>query len=173
MAKPSGMRPQDVLVLLKMVILEGTPWRAIDLANQLFMSPSEISESLRRNRIARLVDDSKRKVNRESLVELLEHGVKYVFPQKPGPIVRGIPTAHSAPPLSRLIQFGETVYVWPDVEGVARGETVEPLYPTVPRAAKIDERFYELAALVDAIRIGRPREVKLAGAELCKRITQR
>jgi hypothetical protein len=123
--------------------------------------------------MARLVDDSKRNVNRESLLEFLEHGVKYVFPQRPGAIARGVPTAHSAPPLSTMVQSGETIYVWPDVGGMVRGETIEPLYPTVPKAARIDERFYEMVALVDALRIGRPREVKLASAELRKRILQR
>ena len=170
MKKIAGIRPQDLLVLLKIVALQKFPWRTTDLANQLFISQSEISEGLYRNRMARLVDDSKRNVNRESLLEFLEHGVKYVFPQRPGAIARGVPTAHSAPPLSTMVQSDETIYVWPDVEGMVRGESIEPLYPTVPKAAKIDERFYEMVALADAIRIGRPREVKLATDELRKRI---
>ncbi len=170
MKKTTGIKPQDLLVLLKIIALRNSRWRTIDLANQLFISQSEISEALYRNRIARLVDDSKRNVNKGSLLEFLEHGVKYVFPQRPGAIARGIPTAHSATPLSTMVQSGGTIYVWPDVEGMVRGETIEPLYPTVPKAAKIDERFYEMVALADAIRIGRPREVKLATDELRKRI---
>ena len=170
MKKPAGMRPQDVLVLLKMVTLQDSPWRTTDIANELFLSQSEVSEALYRNQIAKLVDDAKRNVHRESLLEFLEHGVRYVFPQRPGAIVRGIPTAHSAPPLSRMIQSGDSIYVWPYLEGSVRGETIEPLYPSVPRAARKDEKFYELVALVDALRIGKTREVKLAAAELRKRI---
>jgi RNase P protein component len=173
MKKTPGTRPQDLLVLLKIVALQNSHWRTTDLANQLFISQSEISEALYRNRIARLVDDSKRNVHRESLLEFLEHGVKYVFPVRPGAIARGTPTAHSAPPLSTKVHSGETIYVWPDLEGMVRGETIEPLYPTVPKAARIDERFYEIVALTDAIRIGRPREAELATAELRKRILQR
>jgi RNase P protein component len=173
MKKTPGTRPQDLLVLLKIVALQNSQWRITDLANQLFISQSEISEALYRNRIARLVDDSKRNVHRESLLEFLEHGVKYVFPARPGAIARGTPTAHCAPPLSTKVHSGETIYVWPDLEGMVRGETIEPLYPTVPKAAKIDERFYEMVALTDAIRIGRPREAILATAELRKRILQR
>jgi hypothetical protein len=170
--KTAGIKPQDLLVLLKIVALHNSHWRMIDLANQLFISQSEISEALFRTRTARLVDDSRKKVNKESLLEFLEHGIKYVFPGRPGAITRGIPTAHSAAPLSTMVQSGETIYVWPDVEGKVRGEAIEPLYPTVPKAAKIDERFYELVALADALRIGRPREIKLATAELRKRILQ-
>jgi hypothetical protein len=170
MKKNPGMRPQDLLVLLKIIALRDSPWRTTDLAHQLFLSQSEISEALHRNRMARLVDDSKRSVDKKSLLEFIEHGLKYVFPQRPGPMVRGMPTAHSAPPLHRLVQSGEAVYVWPYVDGTVRGEAIEPLYRTVPQAARIDERFYELVALVDAIRVGKPREVTLAVVELKKRI---
>jgi hypothetical protein len=47
---------------------------------------------------------------------------------------------------------------------------IEPLYPTVPQAAKKDKEFYCLVALVDAIRVGRSREYRLATNELKKRI---
>jgi hypothetical protein len=172
MKKRSGVKPQDLLVMLKVIALQGSPWRTTDLANQLFMSQSEISEALHRNWVARLMDDSKKFIHKESLLEFLEHGVKYVFPQRPGPVARGMPTAHSAPPLSKMVQLGESIYVWPDVDGEARGESIEPLYPSVPKAARADEGFYELVALVDAIRIGKAREVQLAAAELRKRVLQ-
>ncbi len=142
-----------------------------DLANELFVSQSKISAALSRNRYAGLIDNSNRVVYKAALLELLIHGVKYVFPQKPGAVVRGIPTAHSAPPLSELIHSKESVYVWRDDEGTVRGEEIEPLYPTVPKAAKIDKSFYELVALVDAIRVGKTREYELAVDGLKKRIS--
>ena len=164
------MRPHDVVVLLKIIALGHNQWRSIDLANQLFISPSEISESLFRNRFAGLIDDSKKKVHKQSLYEFLVYGIKYVFPQRPGAIVRGMPTAHSAPPLSASMRSSSVVYVWPDAEGSIRGEAIEPLYPTVPKAAKLDSIFYELMALVDAIRVGKSREHQIAVIELKKRI---
>jgi predicted transcriptional regulator len=169
--KPSrGMRPQDLVVLLKIVSLKQRPWKTTDLAEQLSISQSEISQALTRNRTAGFLDDSKRGVHRHALLEFLIHGVRYVYPQKPGALVRGIPTAHSAPPLSTMIQANGSVYVWPDAEGNMRGEGIEPLYPTLPGAAKLDPELYELAALVDAIRVGKTRERDLAGRELNKRI---
>jgi len=165
-----GMRPQDIAVLLKIVGMKGAQWRTTDLAVQMAISQSEISQALHRNYEAGLLDDSKRGVHIVSLVEFLVHGVKYVYPQKPGSIMRGMPTAHSAPPLSRSIQSGSSVFVWPHEEGTVRGESIDPLYPNLPRAASLDRAFYELAALVDGIRVGKAREREIAVEELKRRI---
>ena len=58
-----------------------------------------------------------------------------------------------------------TIYVWPDEEGSVRGEAIEPLYPTIPKAAKIDSVFYELMSLVDIFRVGKSREYEIAVQE--------
>ncbi len=106
---------------------------------------------------------------RQAFLEFLEHGFKFVFPIQPGPIVRGMATAHSAPPLNKLIQSQE-FYVWPDALGEQRGQAIEPLHPGVVRAAKVDTEFYELLSLIDALRIGRTREQQLALKEIKKRL---
>ena len=51
-----------------------------------------------------------------------------------------------------------------------RGAAVEPLYRSVPQAARLDSALYELLALVDAIRIGRARARKLAESMLRSRL---
>lgn len=170
MKHPVSMRPQDIAVLLKIVGMKGAPWRTTDLAVQMSISQSEISQALHRNHQAGLLDDSKRSVHRVSLMELLTYGVKYVYPQRPGAIVRGIPTAHAAPPLSEMIDSRGSVFVWPHEDGTVRGEAIDPLYPNLPRAALLDHNFYEMAALVDAIRAGKTREREIAVDELRKRI---
>ena len=106
---------------------------------------------------------------KSALEEFLIHGLKYVFPAEPGPLSRGVPTAHSAAPLSKKIISNEP-YVWPDADGDVRGQAIEPLYPSAPQAAKKDAKLYELLTLVDALRVGRVREQKLAAQELIKRI---
>jgi hypothetical protein len=88
----------------------------------------------------------------------------------PGAPTRGVPTAHSAKPLSDLIAGGDA-FVWPHVDGTVRGQAIAPLYPTVPDACLGDERLYELLALVDALRVGRARERELAVKELEARLT--
>ena len=136
MKKHNGMRPQDIVVLLKIVALKQDDWYNSDLAFSLKISPSEISEVLNRCKIAGLIDSKKRKVNINSFSEFLVYGLKYVFPTEPGAIVKGIPTAHSAPPINKLISSGTDVYVWSYAKGTHRGQAIEPLYKTIPQIVK-------------------------------------
>lgn len=99
MRRHKGMRPQKIAVLLKVVVLNdsGKAWHQKDLAKELFISNSEISESLNRSSLAKLIDFEKRRVQRHSFIEFLKYGFRFVFPQRPGAIVNGVPTAHSHP----------------------------------------------------------------------------
>ncbi len=155
------MRPQDVVVLIKIVLLKQTQWQYRDLASDLFLSVSEISESLSRSHIAGLVDQSKRLVFQQSFMEFLEHGFKYVFPQQPGTMVVGVPTAHSQAFFKQKFP-AELEYVWPYLDGKVRGLAVAPLYNGVPKAALKDEQLHKVLAAIDILRVGRTREKKIA-----------
>ena len=170
MKKHNGMRPQDIVVLLKIISTRGDDWRNIDIANAIGISPSEVSEALNRCKIARLIDSKKRKVNINSFEEFLVYGLKYVFPTEPGAMVKGIPTAHSASPIKEHIASNEEVYVWANARGTHRGQAIEPLYKSLPQIAHEDKLFYELLTIVDTIRVGRVREIKIAIEELKKRL---
>jgi hypothetical protein len=87
-----------------------------------------------------------------------------------GPLARGTPTAYAAPPLSASISQDDLPPVWVDPEGKVKGISIEPLYRSVPSAVKSDPALYELLALVDALRMGRARERKLAEEQLSQRI---
>lgn len=161
MKQHKGMRPHDIPVLLKIVAKEGQPWLNKDLAAELFISPSEITESLGRSAIAGLIDSAKKKVFTQSLLDFLLHGLRYVFPAITGPLVKGIATAHSAPVMNKFFSSDEK-YVWPDANGKERGMLIEPLYPGAAKAATADKGFYDLLSLCDVIRVGRVREIKKA-----------
>ena len=165
----NNLKPQDIVILLKIIALGDKEWFHHTLAEDLVMSQSEISQSLNRSRYAGLLDDKRKKVNRIAFNEFLIHGLSYVFPQQPGAIVRGLLTAHSAAPLNQLINATEK-YVWPYAKGNERGQSILPLYPTVVEAVIKDNVLYELLALVDALRVGRVREKELAKKEIEKRI---
>jgi hypothetical protein len=66
----------------------------------------------RRSHIAGLIDESKRKIHRQSLMEFIRCGLYYVFPEVTGTMVTGIPTAHSYPFYSKQFK-SEMNYVWP------------------------------------------------------------
>lgn len=169
MKEHNGMRPQDICILLKIIAKRKKEWFNKDLGYELNISNSEISESLNRSMQAQLVDDEKRHVFKKNLMEFLRHGLKYVFPESPGSIGRGIATGHSAEPLKTKISSKEQ-HVWADSKGDMRGLIVKPLYRTMPEAVRKDKNLYELLALVDAIRLGRVREQDMAILELDKRI---
>ena len=80
-------------------------------------------------------------------------------------MTNGMPTAHSHEYLRKKI-VSDQYYVWPDPLGKDRGVALDPLYGKQVEAVKNDEQLYKLLALVDVLRIGRVREIKLAVAEL-------
>lgn len=168
------LKPQDVVVLLKLAVHPNAEWTYQRLAVELLISQSEVHAAVRRAVAAKLMSNttaSGRPV-RAALLEFLVHGVKYAFPAKRGEFTRGMPTAHAAPPLNKSIVANpnEPPPVWPYAEGTTRGYALAPLYPTVPQAAAKDAPLYESLALVDAIRDGRARERNLAAKELESRL---
>jgi predicted transcriptional regulator len=169
MKSHNGMRPQDVVILLKILTIGEPNWQYRNLASSLGISVSEISESLNRSHMAGLVDESRRKVHRKSLMEFIEYGLHYVFPQAPGSMVKGIATAHSHDFYAAKFA-SELPYVWPDANGKIRGLAIQPLYKSVVKAVQQDEALYKLLASIDIIRVGRVRETKVAIEELKKTI---
>lgn len=161
------MKPQDMLILLKIIALGNDNWQQKPLADSLRLSQSEVSQSVARMQYAGLLLENGKQVMRLALMEFLQFGIGYVFPQRPGAVVRGVPTAHSAYPLKNKIPSNE-YYVWPSARGNTRGQAIHPLYPTVPDAIENDDKLYTLLALVDALRVGRKREKELAITALRK-----
>lgn len=161
MKKHSGMRPHDIAILLKIVSKGAKSWYMKDLANELLISASEISESINRSVIGGLISSDKKTIKKLALLDFLKSGLRYVYPQQPGSITRGIGTAISAPPLN--IEFlNEEKFVWPYGKGKVRGQAIEPLHSKTPEACLNDTKYYELMALTDAIRIGKAREQNMA-----------
>lgn len=111
------------------------------------------------------------RVNILALFNFIIHGLKYVFPAKQRGLARGIATTFAAPVLKgKLMSAGEFVLVWPDARGKTKGQAIEPLFISAPLAVRRDPEMYALLALVDAIRIGQPREANLASEMLKQRL---
>jgi len=169
MKKHNGMRPHDIAVLLKVARKEQEQWYMKDLAYELSISSSEISESINRSVIGGLISSDKKTLKKLALLDFLKSGLRYVYPQQPGSMVRGIGTAHSAPPLNNEIRSDEQ-FVWLFGKGNVRGQAIEPLHPKSPEACLRDKKYYELMALTDAIRIGKVREQNIAFEMIKERI---
>ncbi|NEH33270.1 hypothetical protein [Rhizobium ruizarguesonis] len=187
------MKSQDIVILLKLISLQdqeiakgmdqlrsesigGDPYSVRNLEALLGISKTEIAQSIRRSvasGIARKDNiPSEPRPHRRNLFDFIAKGLKFVFPAKLGPLQRGLPTAFAAPMLNGLLVSGGTYdYVWPHARGQQMGQSVEPLFRSVPEAALKDERLYEYLALVDAIRLGNQREAGLAADHLKSKIT--
>lgn len=171
--KQECLRPQDVLLLAKLLSYGGDRPPMAQIAHDLSISSSEVHAALKRLVNSRLVA-SDAEGNRpliQAVREFLLHGLKYTFPAQRGEMTRGMPTSYAAPPLRRHISPGpDPPPVWPDPEGEERGISLQPLYSTVPKAARRDAFLYELLALIDALRDGRTQERLLAEDELVDRL---
>ncbi|MFM0047501.1 hypothetical protein [Paraburkholderia sediminicola] len=151
--------------------LEFDPYSVRGLSSAIGISKSEVSNALGRcyaNGLARPQRlGGSPVVNRRGLEEFLSYGVRFVFPAKMLGLARGIPTGLTAPIFQGILRnAGEHPPVWPDPHGDTLGLVVEPLYKTVPSAIRDDEMLYRLLAIVDSIRLGQPRERKLAITQL-------
>lgn len=169
MKKHSGMRPHDIAILLKIASKGKLKWFMKDLAYELKISASEISESINRSVIGGLISSDKRTLKKLALLDFLKSGLRHVYPQQPGALTRGVSTAVSAPPLVNEF-MSEEGFVWPYGKGSSRGQAIEPLHPNTPEACLNDPKYYELMALTDAIRIGKVREQNIAFEMLKERI---
>lgn len=169
------LKPQDVLVMLKLVALGQRSWSYARLAVDLGMSPSQLHSAVRRALSAQLAvkKEDAIKPHIRNLEEFLVHGLRYVFVPQLGQPTRGMPTSYAASPLdAHFAKSSDLPPVWPDPEGTVRGVEFAPLYKLAPKAARADPALYELLVLVDAIRGGRAREHNMAIKELGKRLAQ-
>jgi len=167
------LKPQDVLVALKLVAIGHRPWSYVLLSVELGMSPSQVHSAVKRSLAASLAVHKNEEIvpNIRNMEEFLIHGLKYVFLPERGEMTRGMPTGYAAPPLGDLfISSNEPPPVWPDPEGEVRGIAFSPLYKSAPKAARADPKLYELLVLVDGIRAGRARERDMASKELRARL---
>lgn len=165
------MKSHDILILLKLLSLDGSPSSAKHytfraLGASLGLSPSAVSNSLKNSYSIGLLQDNK--INRKNLLEFIIYALRYVFPAKLGTLTRGIATCIHTLRGSGLLSAGDLIYVWPCQYAKRTGLSFEPLYKTVPQAIETDLLLYELLICVDSIRIGRARERNFAISHLKK-----
>lgn len=154
-----ALKPQDILVALRLALTGRLPGSYAALAQELGMSASEAHAAMRRLEEARLLDPVEKRIRRSLLRNFIIHGVPYAFAVRMEGMTRGIPTAWAAPAFAdEFVAGDQPPPVWPDPEGQVQGLAVKPLYSSAPHAAAKNEKLYVLLASIDALRIGRARE---------------
>src|ERR1700751_2004387 len=86
------LKPQDIMVVLKLCSYEQKRPPMSKIAADLNMSPSEIHAAIKRLLQARLLHgpEMQERPNLSALEEFLLHGVKYAFPAEHGQVTRGV-----------------------------------------------------------------------------------
>src|SRR4051794_10790510 len=97
------LKPQDVVVALKLVASGASEWTQPGLARCLHLSASEVNHALKRLVACHLFNARERRVIRAGLLEFLVYGLRYVFPAELGRVGRGMPTAFSVAPLAEKL----------------------------------------------------------------------
>lgn len=169
------LRPQDLVVVLRLALERGPAPTYATLATELGMTASEVHGAVERAVAAQLAHkdtSGKATVIFAALRLFIQHGARYCFPVTRGSLTRGMPTGYAAAPLKELIVPGtDPVPVWPHKDGTVRGVALYPLYPSVPAAAGRNPALYELLVLFDAVRGGSARERAL-GVDLLEKHLQ-
>jgi DNA-binding Lrp family transcriptional regulator len=169
--KPSqaSLRSHDVCVALQLVASPVFSYR--ELARDVGLSVGEAHNSVKRLEQARLFLPEAGGVNTTALLKLLVHGVPYVFPGRLGAESQGVPTAHSGPALAEHLPAVDAI-VWPSADGKARGSSLVPLCASAPEFVDSNEVLYRWLTLVDALRVGRARDRRLAEEMLARELSQ-
>lgn len=159
MARPESLNPSDLAVALYLALYPGARYESI--ARGLGIGVASAHRSVARLEASGLLLPSFREPDRPALMGFLRHGVRHAFFARPGGETPGVPTAHSAPPLSATI-VSERPVVWPSAHGSARGSAVTPLFSGAVDLPVRDPELYGILTLVDALRMGGARERAMA-----------
>lgn len=161
------LRPQDVLLACKLFSLGDSEWIYARLAGSISISPSEAHAAVERCRAAGVLGTPRGKLTiaRRKFFELCTVVVPQVFYAVRGPVESGVPTSIYAKPLEGVFQPDPrrvVPLIWPYESGSTKGESLLPIYPTVPRAVQHDEMLHKLLALIDVVRVGEAKERRMA-----------
>lgn len=169
---PTALKPQDLLVALKLALNANRDFLLVDIADELGMHLSAVHGCIRRGELARLLSRSSGSVRamRPAIQEFVIHGARYAFPAQLGAPTKGVPTSIGAPVLAQHFEKADLPPVWPTPDGETWGLALAPLHPTVVFAVRSDPALYDALALLDALRIGAAREREIAKEELKQRL---
>lgn len=169
------LKALDVVVACYLACYGGRgAWTYSRLGEELGVAASQVHGAVERGRSCLLLSgdaDSPWGVRRQNLAEFCVHGLRYVFPAQLGRESRGMATAQAAPLFRSLfVDQGKPGPVWPDIEGDARGPSLEPLHRCVLAGVKNapDTTWYDLLCTIELLRCGQARE-RTTAADLLKK----
>ncbi len=160
------LKRQDTLIAIKYWSLRRDKQESSvrNLAEVIGISASEVSKGTKRLIASKLLVERSGDIFAESgaLSEWLCYGVRYAYPQESIGYGRGMATSWNCPVLESEVVPPSPPFVWSVPGGEYDGALISPIHDSVPFAASHDENVYRVMSLLEAIRGGRPRELKIA-----------
>lgn len=165
------MKANDIYTLLGLITRSHADETLDQQRIRTGLSISSIHRSLKSLKKAKLVIET---VNGNepiyrNIKEFLLHGFSYVFPEEKGKLARGFVTGIDASSLKYDFALSDYPVVWAHPEGDTKGYSVKPLNTDCLELIvlhKMDEKLYELLALLDILRIGQRREIEGAKSKI-------
>jgi hypothetical protein len=156
------MNAQDIVVAVKLLILNGKKCTFAELGKQVKLSASEVHAASTRLKESYLLDSFSGNIRKTPFEEFLVHGIQYVFPAIQDKPVRGMFTGYSSPFVKDEFANNSDPIVWPYSSGRDRGIAIAPLYKTVPEVCSNDSMMYHWLSVIDLFRLNKPREREIA-----------
>ncbi|TCK62303.1 hypothetical protein [Seleniivibrio woodruffii] len=162
------MKEADIYVLLSFLVKKNSNKETIrDWQERSGLSKAVLGRSMKFLKTAKLVADDE-PVYR-NIEEFLVHGFPYVFPIEKGRVTRGFISGIDATTLKGDFVDNEYPIVWAHPEGNVKGFSVPPLHKAIPEMIaqnRLEQKVYEMLALLDVLRVGQRREIEAAKKRL-------
>jgi hypothetical protein len=165
------IKNSDIYVLSGLLAHE-EDWSYRSLADRLHVPHAVVQRALSRTEDSGLYSALRRRVHLPHFEEFAIHALHFLVPAQLGALVRGVPAAWAAAPMSGAISSSgeEPPPVWPYAHGQVRGQAVEPLHRAAPEAVGEWSDLGEILALLDSLRVGDARVRNVAGDCLSTRL---
>jgi len=144
-----------------MLSMSKEPIMQKDIADRGQISRAATSIAMKRLIDIKLLASDRQQVMKRNFLDFLIYGLPYVFPAQLGAVTKGIATHLTAIPMSEHFS-AERSYVWPYAVGETIGQSILPIYPSVPDIIGNEPELYYALVLIDTLRIGQARERKKA-----------
>jgi hypothetical protein len=163
------VKPQDVVIIVFLYSKQvgagsdSPDWTFESLAGDLKLSKSAIHRSIENLKSGELMLN--RRINGRRLIEFLISGVPVLFPGQIGRETYGVETTVASPIFGKKIVSNKPI-IWPSDKGSVKGDALEPLHVIAVNVALLSDLSYKILAAIDSLRVGKPRERKIARSYL-------
>lgn len=145
------MLSEDILVLLKIAVIDSSEWTPYELSLELGYSEDHIHDSLTRLNKAGLL--SMNRPHQQRLKKFILDEIPEKYPVKPGKLTRGMYTGFSA---QAGYSFGtprNSTWVWPKEDGKDWGQEILPLSANCCFAVLQDRKLKDVLSIVETLRV--------------------